>query len=172
MLKLPAFGLAAALLAVSALAPAPVHAQALGPDAAKCRAGASGPGVIVNVYGFKQRTGNLRVQLYSGEPADFLASGKWLKRVDLPVSRSGQSMRVCIAPPSTGPFAIAVRHDVDGNGRSGWSDGGGFSRNPRLALPNPRPRHRDVVFTVESGVQTIDVVLNYRQGLSIRPISG
>lgn len=168
MLKLFGFGLAAALLTAAA----PGAAQStLGPDAAQCRAGASGPGVIVNVYGFKARTGNLRVQLYSGDASEFLASGKWLKRVDLPVTQSG-AMRVCIAPPATGAYAVAVRHDVDGNGRSGWNDGGGFSRNPRLALPNPKPRHRDVVFNVGAGVQTIDVVLNYRHGLSIRPISG
>lgn len=161
-----------ALVAALALTAAPGSAQTiLGPDAAACRDQAGQPGILVTVYGFKARTGNLRVQLYGGAEADFLASGKWLRRVDLPVTSSGH-MRVCLAAPSAGRYAVAVRHDVDGNGRSGWNDGGGFSNNPRLALPNPRPRHRDVVIDVPAGVKTINVVLNYRQGLSIRPISG
>jgi uncharacterized protein (DUF2141 family) len=158
--------------AAAVLAAAPAGAQAaLGPDAAACRAGSDRPAVLVNVDGFKQRTGNLRVQLYSGNPSEFLARGKWLRRIDLPVTASGP-MRVCVAVPEAGRYAIAVRHDLDGSGSSGWNDGGGFSRNPRLALPNPRPRHQDVVFAVGSGVQPINVVLNYRFGLSIRPVQG
>ena len=79
-------------------------------------------------------------------------------------------MRVCIAVPNPGTYAVAVRHDVDGDNASGdWSDGGGFSRNPRLSLLNLRPRFNDVAVNVGQGTLGVNVVLNYRSGLSIRP---
>jgi uncharacterized protein (DUF2141 family) len=79
-------------------------------------------------------------------------------------------MGVCVAVPRPGTYAIAVRHDSDGNGKSGWNDGGGFSRNPKISLTDLKPRHRDVAFAVENGVKPIDVILNYRKGLSIGPV--
>ncbi|HWH16961.1 MAG TPA: DUF2141 domain-containing protein [Allosphingosinicella sp.] len=164
MFKLMSSIAAAALV----FAAQPTAAQAaLGPDAASCRTG-SNPAVLVNVTGFKNRAGRLRVQLYGSNPADFLAKGKKLKRIDLPVTRSGP-MAVCVAVPRAGQYAIAVRHDVDNDG-SDWGDGGGFSRNPKIALLSPKPRYSEVAIPVGQGVQRINVVLNYRQGLSIGPI--
>lgn len=159
--------IAAFVLAVSAQ-PAPAQA-ALGPDAAACRPGANRPAILVNVSGFKNRVGRLRVQIYSGNPADFLAKGKKLRRIDLPVASSG-NMAVCVAVPRAGNYAVAVRHDADANGKSGWSDGGGFSRNPSISLVSLRPRHSEVVIPVGNGVKTTNVVLNYRRGLSIGPV--
>lgn len=161
----------AAALSVAAATSTPGAAQAaLGPDAASCRPGAGAPAVLVSVSGFKARTGNLRVQLYGSNPTDFLAKGKRLNRIDLPVTPAG-AMKVCVAVPATGTYAIAVRHDVDGNGKSGWSDGGGFSRNPKISLTDLKPKHREVAISVGDGVTPIDVVLNYRRGLSIGPVS-
>jgi uncharacterized protein (DUF2141 family) len=140
----------------------------LGPDAAACRSTASGPAALVIVSGFKNRNGLVRVQLYGANPNDFLAKGKYLRRVELPISAA--SMQVCVALPGSGLYAIAVRHDADGDGKSGWSDGGGFSRNPAISLANLRPRHSDVAFRADGGVERLNVVLNYRQGLSIKPI--
>lgn len=157
----------AAFLLVSA-APVPATAPILGRDAAFCAAGTNDSAVLVRVSGFKTRTGGLRVQLYGNNPDDFLAHGKKLRRVDLPVTPSGV-MAVCIKTPSDGAYAIAVRHDVDGDGKSGWNDGGGFSRNPHISLFSYKPKFDQVVFRV-TGHTAIDVVLNYRQGLSIGPI--
>lgn len=159
-------------IAASALALAvPTTAQAaLGPDAAWCRPGASDPAVLVNVSGLKTRSGRIRVQLYGSNPADFLAKGKKMRRIDVPVTASG-NMPICIAVPKSGNYAIAVRHDADGNGKSGWTDGGGFSRNPRLTLLDLRPKYQAVAIPVSNGVKPIDVVLNYRQGLTIKPIA-
>ncbi len=159
-------------IAASALALAvPTTAQAaLGPDAAWCRPGASDPAVLVIVSGLKTRTGRIRVQLYGSNPADFLAKGKKMRRIDVPVTASG-NMPICIAVPKSGNYAIAVRHDADGNGKSGWTDGGGFSRNPRLTLLDLRPKYQAVAIPVSNGVKPIDVVLNYRQGLTIKPIA-
>ena len=153
---------------VLALGAAPVAAQAaIGPDAAACNSGK--PSVLVKVSGFKTRTGELRVQLYGSNPSDFLAKGKKLRRIDLPVAKSG-TMNVCVAVPRAGNYAIAVRHDVKNNG-SDWNDGGGFSRNPKLSVLDYKPKHGEVVIPVGNGTKPINVVLNYRKGLSIGPVS-
>jgi uncharacterized protein (DUF2141 family) len=154
-------------VALGALA-TPALAQ-LGADAAACRAGH--PSILVNVIGLAQRTGNVRVALY-GSPNTFLERGQTMRKINVPVSASGP-MRICIAVPHPGRYAIAVRHDVDGdNARGDWSDGGGFSRNPRLSLLHLRPSFGDVAVNVGPSVLGVNVVLNYRYGLSIRPANG
>jgi len=162
------FSVATAMVALAV--PAPAAAAALGPDAESCRAGAANPAVLVNVTGFKNRVGRLRVQLYGGDPVDFLAKGKKLRRIDLPVTSSGP-MRVCVAIPQSGRYAIAVRHDADGNGKSGWNDGGGFSGNPKINLISPKPKYAQVAINVGNAVKPLDVVLNYRRGLSVGPVA-
>ena len=154
-------------LALAAFA-APAQAQ-LGADAGACRAGQ--PSILVNIVGLNQRTGNIRVALY-GNPNTFLERGQTMRKINVPVTQSGP-MRVCIAVPRPGQYAIAVRHDVDGdNARGDWSDGGGFSRNPRLSLLHLRPSFGDVAVNVGAGTLGVNVVLNYRYGLSIRPANG
>ena len=166
MLKL-LFAILAAALALAV--PAMPAAAALGPDAARCRTGSGQPALLVNVSGFKNRGGNLRVQLYGPNPADFLVRGKRMRRIDLPMTPAG-TMQVCVAVPRPGNYAVAVRHDADGNHRSGWNDGGGFSNNPRLSITNLKPPFRKAAVGVGNGVRSINVVLNYRQGLSVKPI--
>lgn len=165
--KLSAF-LFPAALALAAL-PGAAAAAVLGAQAAACHAG-GGPALLVTVEGFRERTGTLRVALYRAN-AEFLERHRWLQRIDVPVTRGGP-MSVCVPVPAPGRYAVAVRHDLDGNGRSGWSDGGGFSRNPRISLVNLRPRVEDVAINVgASGIQPVGVVLNYRFGLSIHPVT-
>lgn len=147
---------------------APGAAAVVG-DAAACARDESA--VLVRVEGFKARQGTLRVQIYGSNPADFLAKGKKLRRIDVPVSRGGR-MDVCVAVPGPGNYAVAVRHDMDGNGKSGWNDGGGFSRNPDISIVHLKPNYRDVVIQVGQGVKPVDVTLNYRRGLSIGPVAG
>ena len=161
-----ALGLAAAGAALAL--PAPASAQ-LGADAGICRSG--GLAVLVTVDGFRSRTGNVRVAIYGSDPRRFLARGQTLRKINVPVTASG-SMRICVALPGPGRYAVAVRHDVNGNNRSDWSDGGGFSRNPRVSLTNLRPNYNNVAINVGRGVTPVNVVLNYRFGLSIRPVRG
>ncbi|HEX8449020.1 MAG TPA: DUF2141 domain-containing protein [Allosphingosinicella sp.] len=161
--------LSTAVCAAALTASAAPAQAALGPDAAACSPGANRPALLVSVNGFKNRVGKLRIQLYGGNPADFLERGKKMKRIDLPVTRAG-AMNVCVAVPSAGTYAIAVRHDADANGKSGWNDGGGFSNNPKLSLLKLKPSHRATAVRVGPGVKTVPVVLNYRSGLSIAPI--
>lgn len=160
--------LAAGAITAFALAATPAAAQ-LGADAAHCRAG--GNGVLVNIEGFRARTGNIRVALYGSDPSKFLARGQTIRKVNVRVTPGG-IMSVCIAVPGPGRYAVAVRHDVDGDNASGdWSDGGGFSRNPRISLTNLRPRYDNVAFQAGHGVTRLRVVLNYRFGLSVRPVA-
>jgi len=163
IIKAAAIGIAGGLAALAA----PGAAQAaMGPDAAACRG--NRPGILVTVSGFKQRTGNVRVNVYGSEPQRFLERGQYVRQINLPVTRSGP-MPICVAVPAAGRYAVAVRHDLDGNGRSGWSDGGGFSGNPRLSLTNLRPRYERVAFNVGPNGSGVNVTLLYRYGLSIRP---
>jgi uncharacterized protein (DUF2141 family) len=161
----------AAVFAIAVMVARPGSAQAaLGPDAASCRSEAGGPAILVNVNGFKARTGNIRVNVYGSDPARFLARGRYVRQINLPVTRAG-AMPICVAVPRTGSYAVAVRHDVDGDGND-WGDGGGFSRNPRLSLTSLRPRYQNVAINVGQGVLPVNVVLNYRFGLSVRPVRG
>ena len=164
MLKLTA---RAALLAVALTAQPGAAQAALGPDAAHCRSGAPAPALLVHVDGFKARSGNIRVNVYNSADT-FLERGRYIRQINVPVTRSGP-MPICVRLPRGGQYAVAVRHDVAGNGND-WGDGGGFSRNPRLSLTNLRPNFRNVALAVGTGVQNVSVVLNYRFGLSIRPV--
>jgi uncharacterized protein (DUF2141 family) len=157
---------AGGIAAVVLMAQASPAQAVLGPDAAACRG--NGPALLVNVSGLKARTGNIRVNVYGGEPGRFLARGQYVRQINVRATRSG-AMPICVALPGTGRYAVAVRHDVDGDGRD-WGDGGGFSRNPRLSLTSLRPRYQNVAFNVGGGVQNINVVLNYRFGLTVRPV--
>lgn len=155
---------AALLLASGVAAPA---AAALG-DASACSEGR--PSVLVSVSGFKVRTGRLRVQLYGNDASSFLAKGAKLRRIDLAVTPAGP-MNVCVAVPRPGTYAIAVRHDVNGdNSRGDWSDGGGFSNNPNLSLFHLKPSLQQTAINVGGGVKTISVTLLYRRGFSIGPV--
>ena len=158
------------LIAASALALSaqPSAAQAaMGPDAPSCSAGSNRPALLVNVSGFKARAGRVRVQIYNG--SNFLVKGERVRRVDLPVTAA--AMPICVALPAPGNYAVAVRHDLDGdNARGDWSDGGGFSRNPKISLLKLKPSFSQVAIPVGNGPKAVSVVLNYRRGLSIGPV--
>jgi uncharacterized protein (DUF2141 family) len=155
-------------VAAVALAAQPTAAgAAIGPDAASCRPGSNGPALLVSVTGFKSRSGRVRVQVYNA--SNFLMKGQRVRRVDLPVT--APTMPVCVALPGPGTYAVAVRHDVDGdNAKRDWDDGGGFSRNPKITLVDLKPSFSEVAVPVGKGVRSVSVTLNYRRGLSIGPV--
>lgn len=132
-----------------------------------CAHGSSGPAALVTVHGFKDRVGNVRVAIYPANEEDFLASGRFVQRLDTPVSPSG-SMTICAPIPSAGPHIVAVLHDRDANGKFGpFKDGVGFSRNPRLGLAKPKIADVTVDLT---GVVEMSVELNYMHGLRPSPV--
>jgi uncharacterized protein (DUF2141 family) len=132
-----------------------------------CEPGSGQSAALVTVTGFKDRVGNVRVAIYPANEADFLASGRYVQRLDTPVSPEG-SMTVCAPVPEGGRLIVAVLHDRDANGKFGpFKDGVGFSRNPRLGLAKPKI---SAVAVDIVGVTPMSVELNYLQGLHPRPV--
>lgn len=148
--------------------PAPATAASLGPDAEACRAGSREPAILVNVKGFRRPTGFVRVQLHGSNAATWLGNKTHMKRIELPVSQA--VMPVCVRVPAPGRYAIAVRHDEDGDKKMTRRDGGGYSRNPDLSITHLKPSYEESSFSVGNGTTSIDVTLNYLFGLSIRPV--
>jgi uncharacterized protein (DUF2141 family) len=140
----------------------------LGSDAAACRPGASGHAALITISGFKDRAGRLRVQGYTGARDEYLESGKYLRRQEIPVTSAG-AMAVCLALPGPGQYVIVALHDRNEDGKlSIFGDGIGFSNNPRLGMAKPGPEK--TLFTATEGVTPVPIVLNYLRGLSVRPI--
>lgn len=125
-----------------------------------CAPGA-GPAVRVTINGVKNSSGTIRAQVYNGTKADWLESGRWLNRVELP-ARKGR-MTVCLPVPASGAYAVAVRHDENGNGKTDiTSDGGAMSNNPSINILNlGKPGIDKTRITVGSGVSAISVTMLY-----------
>jgi uncharacterized protein (DUF2141 family) len=149
----------------------PAAAASVGPFAAACEG--DGPAVIARVTGLKSRTGTVRVQLYASNPATFLEKKAYLQRIDIPARAA--AMDICVPVPKAGRYAISVRHDVNGDGKSDRGDGGGFSGNPDVSLMDllakRKPNLARVAFSVAGGTQVVPITLRYVQGLSFRPIA-
>ncbi len=155
---------ASTLFAAPALAQGPI---VLGSDTAACVPGAGGHAALVTVRGFRDRAGRLRVQNYTGAKGEYLESGKYLRREEMPMTASGD-MAVCLPLPGPGRYVVVALHDRDQDGKlSIFSDGIGFSQNPKLGLA--KPAAEKTLFTAEAGVTRVTIVLNYLHGLSVRP---
>lgn len=165
---------AALSLSMTSYAAVPPKAER-GRSGADCRAAEPGPAVNVNVIGLKDRRGKLILELYPENDADFLqsdkvliAAGKPFRRVPMETPESG-SVSICIRAPGPGHFALALLHDRDGNGKFGLAgDGVGFANNPKLGLRKPPAKAASLAFG--SGVRSISIVMNYRQGIGVGPI--
>lgn len=153
-------GAAATLAATSAHAlPAPTG------SGASCAPGK--PSVLVHVQGFKQATGRVKVSLYGADSDRWLSKGGRIGRVKIPVT--GRAMDICIPVPAPGRYAVAVHHDLNTNGERDRQDGGGYSRNPKVSLFNPKPDFSKAVFQVGNGPARVGVTLLYIRGLSVGP---
>ena len=150
---------AAAFLSVPAMA----HGQEIPNDLERCGPNAKGPAVLVDVRGFAAPAGKVRVQSYPATRAAWLTKGEWLARIETDVRPRDGAMRFCVPVPHQGRYAIAVRHDRDGNGKTDISrDGGGFSNNPRLSIFNlGKPGVEKAAFEAGAGVTKITITLQY-----------
>ncbi|MBB5729305.1 DUF2141 domain-containing protein [Sphingomonas prati] len=162
------------LVAAALLSGAPAAAAPLASHVGGCGASAV-PAMLVQVTGFKDRHGMLRIQSYGGDRQSFFEKGAYIDRIDVPVPASGPA-RVCVPVGRTGEYAVSVRHDMDGDRKTGRADGGGMSGNPHVSVGDlvfkRKPPAERVVISVGRGVTTVPVILNYMQGMSFRPISG
>lgn len=135
--------------------------------AAACAPGAGGTAALVTVHGFKDREGQLRIAIYPANDADFLASGRYVQRIDVPMTPAGD-MTVCAPVPAAGELIVVALHDRDRNGKFGaFRDGVGFSRNPKLGLSKPKIA---AVAVQLDGVMPMRIELNYLHGLEVGPV--
>ncbi len=169
--------LAAAILAATAPwpeAPVPDYGIVDG----LCRAHEKGPALIVTATGLKDRTGTLRLELYTPNDTDFLADdrdlvrdGKVFRRAVLDVPATGP-VELCVRAPRAGTWSVALIHDrAHAKKFKLSSDGIGFGGNPRLGFAKPKAEVSEV--DVGAGVTRVSIRLNYRHGLfSFGPIEG
>ena len=128
------------------------------------------PSVIVHLAGFKQPTGKVKLSLYGPDSSRWLAKGGKISKVKVPVT--GRSMNVCLPVPAPGRYAVAVHHDLNVNGERDRQDGGGYSRNPKVSLLNPKPSFSKAAFEVGNGPAKVGVTLLYIKGLGVGPAVG
>ena len=154
---LTAIALGASLVAVPAAAQ---YNQKIRNDMGKCTS-ASGPGLMVTVDGIKTGKGEIRVQSYKATAKDWLETGKWLSRIEVP-ARQG-SMTFCVPVSAPGTYGIAVRHDVNGNGKTDITeDGGAMSNNPSINIFNlGKPSYTKVGVDVGNSVKSIRIQMKY-----------
>ena len=145
---------------------APAAATIVGSDAAVCAAGK--PALLVRVNGFKQPTGTLKLSVYGSNPSVYLKKQGRLRRIKVPVHSRGP-IDVCVAVPRSGRYAVAVHHDLNGNGDKDRHDGGGYSNNPRVSLTNMRPAFARTAVSVGQSPARVVVRLLYVRGLSVGP---
>ena len=151
---------AALTAATGALAlPAPAR------KASGCTAGK--PSVLVHVAGFKRPAGKVKVSLYGSEGRWLSKSGR-ISRVKMPVT--GKAMDICMPVPAPGRYAVVVHHDYNVNGERDREDGGGYSRNPKVSLLNPKPSFSKAAFQVGNGPSRVGVRLLYIKGLGVGPV--
>jgi uncharacterized protein (DUF2141 family) len=168
--------LVAAIPLLLAAGPALKSTPDLGKAEGRCRPGESGPALLVEATGMKDRTGNLKLEVYPSTEADFLAddnvlvaAGKTFRRVEVPVPQSG-SVVVCVRIPGPGTYAVSVLHDRNTDRRFNWKiDGIGFSGNPKLGWSKPNFR-KSSVHVSSGGVSRIQVTMNYKNGLGVAPL--
>lgn len=137
-----------------------VAGQEINNDLSQCAPG-KGPAVLVSVRGIKENSGKVRVQSYPASGSAWLAKGRWLHRIE---SRANSgTMNFCVPVPATGKYGIAVRHDLNANGKTDISkDGGGFSNNPSINILNlGKPSVNKVSFQAGPGVTRITINLRY-----------
>ena len=157
------FAASIALSTTILLSPTPAFAsgKTVSNDLGKCRSGA-GPAVLINVSGVKESNGTMRVQNYRGTASEWLKTGAWLYRVEAP-AKTG-NMQFCLPVPSAGTYAVAIRHDINANGKTDiFGDGGGMSNNPSINIFNlGKPSYKKTAFNVGNDVKSINISMKYR----------
>jgi len=128
------------------------------------------PSVLVHVAGFKKPAGKVKVSLYGSDSSRWLTKEGRVSKVKLQVT--GRAMDICMPVPAPGRYAVAVHHDLNRNGERDRHDGGGYSRNPKVSLINPKPSFSKAAFTVGNGPARVGVNLLYIKGFSVGPSGG
>jgi uncharacterized protein (DUF2141 family) len=147
----------------------------LGIAAGRCRSPETGPAFLVDVTGLKDRAGRLKLELYPANDQDFLAddnvlvmAGKPFARVEMTTPPDGAA-QLCIRAPHPGRYALSLLHDRNSDRKFQLSsDGIGFSNNPKLGWSKPGADR--VAVDVGDTPRRVDIMMNYRHGLGVRPL--
>ena len=136
------------------------YRQKIANNMSQCAPG-GGPAVRVTVRGVKSSTGKVRVQAYHATKSDWLEKGKWINRIEVP-ARKG-TMTFCVPVPKAGSYAIAARHDANGNGSTDIrQDGGAMSNNPSINIFNlGKPGVDKTRFSVGNEVKRMSITMLY-----------
>lgn len=149
------------------------NATILGPDAARCGAN-GGPAILVHVAGLKDRGGQVRARIFGGDPSTWFDKRNALKRTEVPTPTIG-SVDICMPVERPGVYAVDIRHDTNGNGKSEIADGGGLSGNPDVSLFDVlfkrRPPAEKVSVRVGAGVTPLTIIVKYKQGGAFKAIA-
>ena len=137
LLAVPALTVPAALDAAP-----PPQTEVLGD--AGC-AGGEGPAVLANITGLKDRAGEVKLELYPADDADFLKDdrdlikeGKVFRRVRVPTPKAGP-VELCIRAPRPGRYGLLFTHNRDGKNKFDYKiDGAGVVSNQRIGLSKPK----------------------------------
>jgi len=129
-------------------------------DMRECAPG-SGPAVRVTIRGIKSSTGKIRLQSYHGTKRDWLKKGKWINRIEVPARRG--TMTFCMPVPGPGTYALAARHDANGNNETDITqDGGAMSNNPSINIFNlGKPGIDKTRFEIGKGVKRMSISMLY-----------
>jgi len=159
-LSLPVAVMMTGALVLTAAAPSAAFQREISNDLARCNSG-TGPALLVTVTGVKASSGKMRVQTYRANKAEWMEKGKWLHRIE--VAAKAGSMSFCLPVPEAGTYGVAVRHDVNGNGKTDFSDdGGGISNDPSINIFNlGKPSYTKVGVAVRGEVKSIRITMKY-----------
>ncbi len=168
--------LPAGAMLLLAAGPALQSSPDLGKAEGRCRPGEGGPALLVEAVGLKDRTGQMKLEVYPANDIDFLAddnvliaAGKTFRRVEIATPQSGDVV-LCVRLPGPGTYGVTVLHDRNSDRRFSWKiDGIGFSANPKLGWSKPKASSARVVVN-GGGVSKISVVMNYKSGLGVAPL--
>ena len=145
----------------------------LGPDAARCGAN-DGPAILVHVAGLKDRQGQVRTRIFGGAPSTWFDKRNALKRTEVPIPANG-AVDICMPVERPGVYAVDIRHDTNGNGKTEIADGGGLSGNPDVSLFDivlkRRPPADKVSVRVGDGITPVTIIVKYKQGGSFKAIA-
>ena|SRR6476469_970670 len=123
-----------------------------------------GPALLVKVAGLKNRTAEVRVRVFGGDPSGYFNKRAVTAAVYKAPPASGP-VEYCL-PVKPGTYAVDVRQDINGDGKTSAADGVGVSGNPNLSLLDivfkRRPPNEVVQVHVGAGVTAVPVTVRYR----------
>ena len=143
----------------------------LGKAEGRCRVGETGPALLFDVVGLKDRAGRLKLEVYPDNDDDFLAddnvlvnAGKTFRRVEIETPPSGP-ITLCVRVPGPGTYSVVLLHDRDSNRKIGLSvDGLAFPGPPRKFCWH-KPSAADTTITAGPGITRSTITMTYRSGI-------